>query len=124
MTQYISLEQVKKAAREAYDNGTLGALNFSECMNIYPDSNSRCAVAACFNDETIKKIKLAQQETASFTSLINNETLSCLTAEKSKIHDIQHAHDKWATTIDTNKKQDARKKFLKLIDYKTPVLVP
>jgi len=118
--QTITLAEVKQKAREYYAAGKLTAQHPDpkerECVNQGADGH-RCAVAACFTDET-----LIRNPTGTVCGLYHSRALYIASDdEREAISDIQMHHDNWASTsqmygVHDPRTIEYRNEFLKLIE--------
>jgi len=123
--QTITLEQVKEAARKAYEAGTLTAqLSPDNAYCKYHIGNARCAVGACLTDETLKEIDKRGINAQHVGMVIAKGVVAVENPDEvQEIVSIQVAHDNWCQEVQAENYPAAEKDravFCKLIDI--PVL--
>lgn len=117
--QTLKLEEVKKAAREYYDNGWLGAQQSSAdlCLYAYGDGITRCAIGAALSDETIEVILTKRLNTKSLNDLVKFDNI--LVVDPLELHamvTIQSLHDTWVSHKDTEDHEMREREFRLAID--------
>ena len=116
MTQTLTLEQVKAAARDYYDRGRLGAQMPnapSGCKYVTEQDGEqyRCGIGAALSDETIQL--LGDANARRVTYLMQKSLIVVSPEEKDRILNIQNIHDMWQSMPHIIHEQN----FLRLIDH-------
>ena len=121
MTQFLSLDAVKKAAREYYAKGKLTAQarlkKDRKCR--YKSGPYRCAIGAALSRYSLSKINRYWNH-QTFPGLWDQRIVAVRPYEIIPICRIQDAHDLWIRAVNKegNDEEECRQRFLNLIDWK------
>lgn len=97
----ITLDEVKAAARHAYEQGRLTAQNGGDCQysQYINGKECVCAVGAAFTTEERRDLRIYGGNIRSISNLFYSERVQIPGADLDRIVEIQKAHDQWADTV-------------------------
>jgi hypothetical protein len=103
MTQHLTVEEVKAAARTYYLAGKLTAQHpdQSERLCHYQIGDYRCGIGAAMTDETLEAIRASGNSSCGISRLAHDHS-DIVTLESKEIQDIQEEHDNWCRAAAAN----------------------
>jgi hypothetical protein len=122
--QTLTIEEVKAAARAAYDAGTLTAQHPDPTMRrcVYDVGDGyRCAIGCALSASTIDALVAADMNDAVGVIRLDDDGIIALD-RRGDAENLQCAHDTWATYSaefgeDSPTTIECRNKFLRMIDH-------